>query len=504
MRNASGNPDELVPHETASGGLGARAVRGAAVSGVAQGVKLAVQIVSVVVLSRFLAPGDFGLVAMASPLVIFATMVQNLGLSQAVVVSRDLTYAQASTMFRINAGLSLPLSLTLMLCSPLAAAFYGEPELTPIVAALALAVFASGLGAQHLAMATRAMRFGALALVDMAMAVFGLLAALAWAFFDASPWALVASSLATAITSLVGAWMVSGWRPGRPHPFRTVADMLRFGGGLTTFNLTNFFARNLDNILIGRFHGAGPLGLYDRAYKLLLFPLQQISWPLQRVMVPTLSRLLDEPDRYRSAYCRTVGQVMLVTLPGILCLLIYADMAIPFLLGSQWTDAVDIFRWLALASLHQPMTVTLGWLFISQSRTGQFARWGLFNAASCAVAFAVGLPWGAEGVAAAYAISDVLIRLPLVWRLAGSQGPVSARDLGRLAAPFALGGGVAALVLVAVRPVLPQSVAALIAAGALAYLTSWAVLLLTRSGRKTMTDGLLMARSALTRSKAMG
>lgn len=489
----------MVPREDGSGGLGARAVRGAAMSGIAQGVKLAVQIVSVVLLSRFLSPRDFGLIAMAAPVISFASMAQNLGLSQAVVVSRDLTYAQASTMFWINAGLSLALALVLMLCAPLVAAFYGEPRLAAIVAVLAVAVFASGLGAQHLAMATRAMRFGKLALVDMAVAVLGLAAALAWAFFDASPWALVASSLAGAVASLVGAWSVSGWRPGRPRSWRTVTGMLRFGGGLTTFNLSNFFARNLDNILIGRFHGPGPLGLYDRAYKLLLFPLQQITYPLQRVMVPTLSRLIDEPERYRSAYGRTVGQIMLIALPGILCLLIYADVAIPFLLGPQWVAAVGIFRWLALASLHQPMTVTLGWLFVSQSRTGQFGRWGLFNAASCAVAFAIGLPWGAEGVAAAYAISDVAIRLPLVWRLAGKEGPVSARDLTRIAAPFALGGTVSALVLLAARTVLPPSLLGLIAAGLIAYLVAWAVLAATPPGRRILGESLSMARAVLRR-----
>ncbi len=499
MRMNRHDPEAIVPRAGGTGGLGAQAMRGVAVSGIAQGVKLSVQIVSVVLLSRFLAPHDFGLIAMASPVISFANMAQNLGLSQAVVVNSTLTFAQASTMFWINAGLSLFLAGVLAMCAPLVAAFYGEDELTWIVAALAVAVFASGLGAQHLAMATRGMRFGAIAIVEMAMAVLGLGVALIWALVDPGPWALVASALVTALTSLIGAWIISGWRPRRPGSFATVGAMLRFGGGLTTFNLSNFFARNLDNILIGRFQGPVQLGLYDRAYKLLLFPLQQITYPLQRVMVPTLSQLVGDPDRYRSAYCRTVGQILLVTLPGILCLLVYADVAIVFMLGPQWIGAVDIFRWLALASLHQPMTVTLGWLFISQSRTGQFARWGLFNAASCAVAFAVGLPWGAVGVAAAYALSDVFIRLPLVWRLAGSQGPVSARDMMRLAMPFAFAGSLAAVMLFAVRSLLPASAIGLAIAVVLSYATAGLALALTRSGRTTIGQGFSLVRSALLR-----
>lgn len=482
------DPDGIVPREGVTGALGARAVRGAVMSGAAQGVKLAVQIASVVVLSRFLSPQDFGLVAMASPFIAFASMAQNLGLSQAVVVSRDLTYRQASTMFWINAALSFVLMTVLMAASPAASAFYNKSELTPIVIALAVAVFTAGLGAQHLAIATRMMRFGGLAIVDVATAILGLCVALFWAWFDPSPWALVASVLASSITSLVGAWIVSGWLPSRPANYRTVWAMLRFGGGLTTFNLTNFFARNLDNILIGRFHGATSLGLYDRAYKLLLFPLQQITWPLQRIMVPTLSRLVDEPERYLSAYSRTVSQILLITIPGILCLLLWADVAIPTLLGAQWAGAVDIFRWLALASLHQPLTVTLGWLFISQSRTGQFGRWGLFNAASCAVAFVIGLPWGAEGVAAAYAISDILIRLPLIWRLAGSRGPVSALNLRQLATPFLLAGIGAGLTIFSAGMVMPRSLLGFVTAGILGYLAYFAVLAALPSGRRTFKE----------------
>lgn len=499
MRMNCYDPEAIVPRAGGTRGVGAQAMRGVAASGIAQGVKLGVQIMSVVLLSRFLAPHDFGLIAMASPIISFANMAQNLGLSQAVVVNPTLTYGQASTMFWINAGLSLLLAVVLAVCAPFVSTFYGEGELTWIVTALAVAVFGSGLGAQHLAMATRGMRFGAIAIVEMAMAVLGLCVALIWALLDPSPWALVASTLITALTSLIGAWIISGWRPRRPESFATVSPMLRFGGGLTTFNLSNFFARNLDNILIGRVHGPIQLGLYDRAYKLLLFPLQQITYPLQRVMVPTLSQLLDEPDRYRSAYCRTVGQILLVTLPGILCLLVYTDVAILLMLGPQWIGAVDIFRWLALASLHQPMTVTLGWLFISQSRTGQFARWGLFNAASCAVAFGAGLPWGAVGVAAAYALTDICIRLPLVWRLAGSQGPVSAHDITRLAIPFAFAGSLTAFILFAVRPLLPPSAISLAVAVILSYATTVIGLSFTRSGRTTIGQGLSLALNAFLR-----
>ncbi len=490
--------DRILDPPPAAAGFGVRAARGAAMAGLAQGVKLVVQIMSVIALSRLLSPRDFGLVAMVGPIIAFTNIVQNLGLSQAVVVSRTLTQGQASAMFWINALLSFTLAALIALSSPLIAAFYGQEEVAALVAVLAVGIFTAGLGSQHFGMATRTMRFGRLAMVDMASVILGFTAALLWALTDPGPWALVAASVTSSLVSLSGAWIASGWRPGRPAPYRQVASLLRFGGGLTTYNLSNYLARNLDNVLIGRVHGASTLGLYDRAYKLLLFPLQQITFPLARVMVPTLSRLVDEPDRYRSAYCRTVGQILLVALPGVIAVAIVADVAVPFLLGPSWGAAVPIFRWLALAAVHQLMTATLGWLFVSQSRMRQYARWGIFSALTCGAAFVIGLPFGAVSVAAAYALSDVFLRMPLLWRLAGSRGPVRTGDLVRLAAPFAVAGTLAGIALLLARPYLPSPpLALLVGAVAITYLIAWGVLALSHAGRTTLREGIGMARQVL-------
>jgi PST family polysaccharide transporter len=220
-------------------------------------------------------------------------------------------------------------------------------------------------------------------------------------------------------------------------------DLLRFGGGLTGFNIFNFLARNADNIMIGRVWGDVALGLYDRAYKLLLFPLQQVNNPLSRVMVPVLSRLQDEPERYRAAYVKTLQQILLLTQPGVVFLIATADWLIPTLLGEAWRGAVPIFVWLGLAGLLQPVSSTMGWLFISQGRTREFMQWGAFGTATCIAAFAAGLPWGPVGVAAAYALSDILLRWPLLWWYTTRTGPVRQRDLWAAFLPF-LGADVAA------------------------------------------------------------
>ena len=194
--------------------------------------------------------------------------------------------------------------------------------------------------------------------------------------------------------------------------------------------------------MIGRVWGDAALGLYDRAYKLLLFPLLQINAPLARVMLPMLARLRTDGPRYRSAYLQAVNQLLLVTQPGIVFAIATADIFVPILLGNDWRAAAPIFQWLGLAALLQPISVVTNWLFISQGRSGAYALWGAFNAAVCAVAFCVGLPWGPIGVAAAYSISQVLCRSPVVLWMATRTGPVRLQDLCSIGTMHALASAV--------------------------------------------------------------
>ncbi len=434
---------------------------------------------------------------MVMPLAAFVMMVQDIGLSQAVVTTPNLTHAQTSTIFWINAALSLLLALLFALAAPLIAAFFDEPRLMAPALALAGSVLVSGLATQHFANLTKSLRFGTLALIDVASTLLGFGAAVAIAWYAPGIWALVASVLVGMGVGLVGAWATARWLPGRPARFAEVRELLRLGAGLSTFTLSNFFARNLDNVMIGRWAGAVQLGFYDRAYKLLLFPLQQINNPIGRVMIPVLSRLGDEPHRYRHAYRRTIQLMLMITLPGVAFMLMFAEPLVVALMGPRWQPAAIIFTWLAVAALHQPMSSTFGWLFVSQRRGGEFARWGVFNMVTSVLAFAVGLPWGAIGVAAAYAISDVLIRMPVLWWWVGKAGPVRHSDLLSIMWPFAiaLAGTLAGLGAVRFWGG-GMTILGLVLAGCFAFMAFWALLALTAAGRGTLVEaaGLVGAR----------
>jgi O-antigen/teichoic acid export membrane protein len=470
--------------------LGARAARGGLVTVTTQGFKFAAGLAATVVLARLLTPADYGLVGMVAVVTGFVGLFKDLGLSAATVQREEIGDAQVSTLFWVNVGVSLLVGVVTVALAPAVAWFYGEPRLAPVTLAYSVGFLFGGLTVQHEALLKRQMRFAVLAAAEVAALLASIVTTVVLAWRGFGYWSLVMGHLALSFVYMVAVWVVCGWRPGRARRGAGVRQLLGFGGNLTGFVVINYFARNLDNMLIGRFWGGFQLGLYAKAYQLLLLPLDQISYPLTNVAVPTLSRLNGEPERYRRAYLRILEKVAVVTMPGIALLVVTADWVVLIVLGPQWVEAGRIFALLGVAAMLQPVANTMGWLFITQGRTREMLRWAPIGSGLIVAAIVAGLPWGAAGVATAYSVVWVLLLAPLLFWYVGRRGHVRTRDIYAAMAPslFASLGAMAAVA--AYRrwaspsgPVEGLAVSCLIAAT-----VTLALLLLLPAGRRVLRD----------------
>ena len=424
-------------------GVAGRAIRGGAFTVGSQASQFIIGLLATMVMARLLTPRDYGLIGMVTVVTGFLTIFKDIGLSRATIQRNVLTHDEASSLFWINGGVGVCIALLTAAIAPVIARFYGEPRLTNITIALACGFLVSGFSVQHQALLRRRMRFGILAANDVLSIAIAGIVGITMAYERMSYWAIVGNQLSFTISGAVLAWIVCPWRPSLPKRSTRVREMLAFGGNITGFTVLNYFARNTDDLLIGRFWGSQQLGLYAKAYQLLLFPLNQINLPVGGVAVPTLSRLADEPARYRAAFARTLEKIVLVTMPLVVFLMVCSDWLIAFVLGDQWLGAARIFMWLAIAGFSQPIGYTTGWLFTSQNRTGELLRWGVISSALAVASIAAGVHWGAEGVAKSYGLTSALITTPLNLWYVGRRGPVRTSDFYRTSAPVAVAAIVA-------------------------------------------------------------
>jgi O-antigen/teichoic acid export membrane protein len=432
--------------------LAGRSARGGAVTLAAQMVKFVLSTATAIALARLLTPEDYGLIGMVAIFVSFVGMFQYLGLPTATVKWAELNHEQVTSLFWLNLGLSAGIMLVTLASAPLVAWFYKEPRLLGITAGYAATILITGLAIQHEAILMRQMRFAVVAVIEISAIAIGLAAAVVAAWYGAGYWALVINQAVLASVTVVGAWAACRWRPGWPARGAGVRSMLSYGGNLTGFSVMTFLARNVDNMLIGKVWGANQLGLYSRAYQMLLMPMAQINNPLVAVAVPALSRLSDSPARYRAAYLKILEKIAMITMPGVVFMMATSDWLVLLLLGPKWSGSGRIFMLLGLAAMIQPITRSALWLFTTQGRAREMFVWGVMGAVIAVVSIIAGLPWGAVGVAAAYAATDLCVSTPLLFWYVGRRGPVRVGDFYRTIAPAFSASVCALAAVVACRP----------------------------------------------------
>ena len=407
-----------------------RSVRGGLMTLTSQGTQFLILSVSTVVLARLLTPTDFGLVAMVGAITGLGQAFADLGLSEATIQRKDITHDQISALFWTNGAIGLALTLITAALAPVLARFYREPKLIEITLALSLTFLIGGLRVQADALLKRQMRFSSLAVRDIASSAIAVCVAIVTAKEGLGYWALVALPLTLNLVQMALSWLMVNWKPSLPRRDANVGSMIAFGGNVAASYLMMNLNRSADNILIGWHLGATPLGLYSRAYNLLMLPVRQLSLPITSVAVPAFSRIQGDPERFARYYLRATNLIMWISAPVFGFLLVAAEPVIVLTLGHQWRGAAPVFQILVISALGQLLFDTTIWLFVSRGQSRRLLRLLLVVSPIIVGSFALGLPFGINGVALSGSLVLIAL-LPWVLKFSFRGTTLSLRRLGR-------------------------------------------------------------------------
>ena len=411
--------------------LKSRSVRGVVVTLASQGSLFVIQSISTIALARLLTPTDFGLVAMVTSFSDLATPFADLGLSLATLQRKDISHDQITALFWINVLIGLGLTVVMASLGPVLVWFYGEPRLKAITALVSLVFLIAGVRAQPEALLRRQMRFSALAVRNIVSLGFAVSVAIAIAYRGAGYWAVVTVPLTAQFMQMALSWVLVRWRPGWPRRTAGVGSMVAFGGNLAASFLTFGVHRNVDNVLVGWYWGAGPLGLYSRAYSLLMLPLRQLNAPIAGVAVPAFSRIQGDPERFARYYLRAISLLVWVGSPLFGFLFVGAEPVIRLTLGRQWHEAAPVFQILAISGLGQLVLQSTVWLFVSRGKSDRLLKLLLIISPAIIGSFVIGLPFGIKGVAFCYSLVLLAI-LPWILNYTFRGTNLSLQRLGRV------------------------------------------------------------------------
>jgi PST family polysaccharide transporter len=384
-------------------------VKGTAWSTLATVGRQLLQIASVTTVARVLGPGAYGIMAMAALLLAFVLSLRDLGTGMAIVQRLSVSNRLLSSLFWLNFLVGLALAGFVAATSPLTAQFFHTPALVQILCVLSISIWVTSCGIVHNSLLLREMRYRSLAIADLGSALAGYLVAVTCAHSGFGVWSLVFANVATAVSGSLFYWFFSLWRPNlvfHPEELRSVAG---FSLNLSGAVLVNFFARNADNIVIGRLRGQSELGDYQMAYNLMLTPISNISSMIGQITFPAFSRVQTDNARFRSAYVRQSMMVGLLTFPILTGMGVLADPLIRVVLGTKWLGSILLFKILAPVGLVQSVATLVGNIYQAKARTDLMFRWSLFATVTLVAAFIVGAQFGTVGVAVAYALTYLLL-----------------------------------------------------------------------------------------------
>jgi PST family polysaccharide transporter len=410
MQRTAADSAVLIGHPQPKGaGVHSRPAEAVLWNGLGVGGRHVIQFGATIVLARALAPEHFGAVAMIVVLTAFTAVFADLGLGVALVQQRGLHQRHLDAAFWMTAGFGALLTAALWVAAPAVARFYDQSVLTSLTRAAAFQFLMSGLAIVPRAVLVRAVRFRAIALIELCTGATAAGVGIVLALTGAGVWSLIGMLLSSAGTSAVLYAAAARWRPRSLAGPGVLAGMASFSGNLVAFRAVNYWARNTDDLLVGRFLGPAALGVYGLAYQLILLPLQQVTAIIGDVMLPVMANCRDDLAQVRLAFVRALQAVALVLFPVMTGLIIVAGEAIPVLFGDQWHGAVPVARILAVAGCFQALGVTVGWIYQSQGRSDAMFRWGVIAAVTVVIGIVAGLRWGVTGVAAGYTIAVVVL-----------------------------------------------------------------------------------------------
>ncbi len=385
------------------------------------------QIVSLVVFARLLSPDDFGMFAILMIFVGFLDMFTDMGTSAALIHIEKPSDKLLSSVFYFNIFVGLVLCVTLILLSNPISVFFENPQLTELLQIISITFILTSFGVVQKALYQKKLEFKHLTLIEVFSKLVAVIVGVSSVLLGLGVYSLLIQTLTNSFVLTVLIWVYSVWRPMKYFSISDIKNIWGYTANLTAFNFINYFARNTDNFLIGKFLGSSALGVYSLAYKIMLYPLQNISNVLLRILFPAFSQIQNDNKKFKKVYLRIIFYIAIITFPLMAGLIATADIFVDVLFGDKWKNLTIIIMILAPVGMLQSIVKTTGSIYKAKGSTNILFKIGNISTAVTVVFFIIGLPFGVEGVAFSYLLSNLVMLYPVL-KMSWNQIDLSVRE----------------------------------------------------------------------------
>ncbi|MCB0171420.1 MAG: MOP flippase family protein [Anaerolineae bacterium] len=374
------------------------------------------QFFQLAVLARLLSPEDFGLMAMIGVVLGFANAFADMGVSNAIIYHQNTTRAQLSSLYWLNLMVGFVIFLLVWAATPLIVAFYNEPQLSELIFWAALGLLIVPFGQQFQVLLHKELQFDVLAKVQILSTLAGVTVAIGSAWAGQGVFALVWGSLtSSSVNALLLTWW--GWRSWRPmlhFNFFDIQSYISFGLYQMGERSVNYFAANVDYMIVGRFLGPELLGLYRLAYELVLKPLRTINPILTKIAFPVFAKKQTNDVALRRGYLEVIKLLAMILFPITVGFIVTAPLIVPVVFGPSWVGAIPLVQILAVVGLLKALSNPTGAILLAKGRADIGFKWNVYVVVLNTGLFLSVVSYGVYAIAWSY-VAVSLLNATLLW-----------------------------------------------------------------------------------------
>jgi len=398
-----------------SDGLLIDTVRGLKWSTISRISQQGLQYIATIILVGVLSPDDFGLMAMAMIVIGFLDIFKDLGTSSAIIKEVNPSNELKCSLFWVNVGFGLLIFVIIYFASPLLAVLFNSSKVELVLQLLSLSFLFAGFSVLQKALFEKEMSFQILSLIELFSSAIAFLVAVYLALNGFGVWSLVWQVVSNTFLNAVLIWIFSNWKPRFIFKFSELRRITAYSSNLVGFNIINYFARNGDYFLIGKFLGDYALGHYYLAYRIMLYPLRNITMVISRVIFPAFSKIQHDNSKLRDAYIKITNSIAIITFPMMAGIAFVSFNFTEAFFGANWDAVLVAYIIIILAPVGalQSIISTVGNIYQVKGKTDWMFKWSLFSSTVTLLGFIIGLNWGIIGVATSYLVTNLLLILPV-------------------------------------------------------------------------------------------
>lgn len=369
------------------------------------------------VLARFIDKADFGLMALVMFVLGFMNLFMNMGLTTAILHKQGITKSEYASLYWLNFAFSILLYLLILVISPYIAGYYQEQELNILIPLMGCSLLISAFGRQFKTIKQKELKFKTIAIVDISVALLSLLIATFLAYKGFGVYALVFSALIQFLFSNITFFVLGIKEDGLKFHFSFIETkpFLRIGMYQIGGQVANYFNRNLDTLIIGKYFGVDILGGYSLAKQLVFRPTQVINPIFTRVSAPILARLQGNIEFLRVNYLKLLNIVSSLNIFIFSAVIIFAPLIVKLLYGGGFEDIIPLVRILSVYMIFRSFGNPIGILVIATGRTDLAFKWNLIILFFTPIAIYFGAQFSIEWVAGALTMMMMILLVPAWW-----------------------------------------------------------------------------------------